>query len=57
MTHQLPNTSAAQRCPVCNGVGTMPSGFYNHGIESTYGGPSTVNCRSCGGTGIVWSSK
>ena len=42
-------------CPVCNGNGLVPNGFY----EQTSGYWSTtsitpVMCRSCNGTGIVW---
>ena len=43
-------------CPVCNGNGLVPNGFYNQ----TSGQWSTSSitpetCRSCDGTGIVWS--
>lgn len=43
------------RCPVCNGNGLVPNGFYmqTSGNWSTSGiAPET--CRSCGGTGVVW---
>ena len=41
-------------CPVCEGRGTVPWGFYNS--WSTMGvHPET--CRSCGGTGIVWGDQ
>jgi DnaJ-class molecular chaperone len=42
-------------CPVCNGRGIMPESFYYH-IQ--YEGTSSpeVSCRSCNGTGILWSS-
>ena len=40
------------RCPVCNGVGKVPAGFYSMGIASTTSMPET--CRSCNGTGIIW---
>lgn len=44
------------KCPVCNGRGTMPNGFY----MGTQGQWSTTNaspeqCRSCNGKGIIWS--
>ncbi len=43
------------RCPVCNGNGLVPPGFYGQ----TSGQWSTTlttpeSCRSCGGSGIVW---
>jgi RecJ-like exonuclease len=41
-------------CPVCNGTGKVPAGFYTKGIASTTASP--VQCRSCNGTGIVWNS-
>jgi DnaJ-class molecular chaperone len=35
-----------EKCPVCNGNGTMPGAFY--------GDPRpVVTCRSCGGTTVV----
>jgi len=46
---------APHRCPVCNGNGLVPNGFY----MQTSGHWSTTSitpetCRSCNGTGIVW---
>ena len=46
---------APHRCPVCNGYGLVPNGFY----MQTSGQWSTSSitpepCRSCNGTGIVW---
>lgn len=46
---------APHRCPVCNGNGLVPNGFY----MQTSGNWSTTNitpemCRSCSGVGIVW---
>lgn len=52
----LPRKSlATHRCPVCNGNGLVPNGFY----MQTSGHWSTSSiaaemCRSCNGTGIVW---
>lgn len=45
------------RCPVCNGNGLVPNGFY----MQTSGDWSTSSitpetCRSCSGTGIVWAN-
>ena len=42
------------RCPVCQGRGSVPIGFYNYdgGGMSTSTTPEI--CRACGGRGIVW---
>jgi len=42
-------------CPVCNGNGLVPNGFYNQ----TSGNWGTTDitpeqCRTCNGIGIVW---
>ena len=39
-------------CPVCQGRGTVPSGFYSMGTLSSNVTPE--QCRSCFGQGIVW---
>ncbi len=51
--YTLPRTP--YRCPVCNGHGIVPAGFY----ETTEGCWTTTStapepCRACNGTGIVW---
>ena len=40
-------------CPVCNGTGEVPVGFYQNGIQ---GGGCTgmQSCRSCAGMGYVY---
>ena len=44
-------------CPVCNGRGFVPCGFY---LSQTYDGSSVTDststelCRSCGGRGIIF---
>lgn len=41
-------------CPVCRGKGVLPSGFYK--IDGAIGVDTNYQfCRSCNGTGIVWS--
>lgn len=43
------------RCPVCNGNGKVPNGFYNQ--TSVYWSSTSTApeiCRSCNGSGIVW---
>ena len=44
------------RCPVCAGTGLVPNGFYMQNRDY-YATSSTTpeTCRSCNGTGIVWS--
>ncbi len=44
------------RCPVCFGKGIVDAGFYSSPAE-TWPSSSTTpeKCRSCDGTGIVWS--
>jgi len=42
------------RCPICNGTGLVPNGFY---MPNGHGSTSAITpetCRSCNGTGIVW---
>ena len=42
-------------CPVCNGNGLVPNGFYNQvGGEWSTTSVTPEQCRSCQGTGIVW---
>ena len=43
--------SKANRCPVCDGKGIVPAGFYSYGNGSTSTADET--CRSCKGTGYV----
>lgn len=50
--------ATAARCPVCNGNGLVPNGFYNMtGNIWTTADASPEQCRSCGGRGIVWLDK
>ena len=39
------------KCPVCEGRGTVPAGFY-FGVSSTQTAPET--CKACGGGGVLW---
>ena len=42
------------RCPICNGTGIVPGGFYfsvNGYCSSTN---TTEMCRQCKGSGIIW---
>ena len=40
------------KCPVCEGRGQVPSGFYTGmgGVVSTV----SERCQTCHGTGIIW---
>lgn len=42
------------KCPICNGTGIVPGGFYlsvNGYCSSTQ---TTEMCRQCLGSGIIW---
>jgi DnaJ-class molecular chaperone len=43
------------RCPVCNGNGAVPSGFYNQAgvFNWTVSTTNSEECRTCAGAGIV----
>jgi hypothetical protein len=45
------------KCPVCNGRQVIPETFYTTqpGGTPVSSGCGEVPCRSCGGTGILWS--
>jgi len=42
-------------CPVCNGRGLVPNGFYTAIGVQYYSSSSTTpeKCKSCNGTGVV----
>lgn len=56
-------TTSPYKCPVCDGIGTVPEGFYNRPPTVDWNPPhvgtSSVpvreTCRSCAGRGILWS--
>jgi len=41
-------------CPVCNGRGLVPGGFYDIDNLRITLVTKPEMCRTCGGTGIVW---
>lgn len=43
--------SDAKRCPVCDGRGSVPAGFYTPGQGAT--DTASETCRTCGGNGMV----
>ena len=42
------------RCPVCEGNGIVPNGFYNQAIGQWTTSIAPDVCRGCNRTGIVW---
>jgi C4-type Zn-finger protein len=42
-----------QKCPVCEGRGLVPVGFYNAYPYTTTGGQTTETCRTCQGKTII----
>jgi len=49
-----PTTLKPHCCPVCNGQGIVPNGFYMY-PQREYASTSTApeTCRSCGGKGYI----
>ena len=45
------------RCPLCNGTGFVPAGFYSAIGVNSFPTTNTApeQCRSCSGLGILWS--
>jgi hypothetical protein len=41
------------RCPVCEGRGRVPVGFYNPLLQDG-NQPTFQDCRSCRGSGVIW---
>ncbi len=50
---------SVEKCPVCNGKGRVPNGFYNSIGVDRYCTSSTTPeiCRSCNGSGYVDNGK
>jgi len=46
------------KCPVCNGNGLVPNGFYSQ-TTGEWSTSSVVpeKCRACNGTGVVWDES
>jgi len=45
-------------CPVCNGNGLVPNGFYNQYSGQWLSSDATPEmCRTCNGEGIVWEPE
>ena len=43
----------ASKCPVCDGRGLVPGGFYNGAGPAAISATATEACRSCKGTGYL----
>ena len=42
------------KCPICEGKGIVPGGFYTATGETWTSDRTTEICRACSGTGLVW---
>lgn len=44
------------KCPICEGHGVVPPGFYQTvaGSNYSYSSSSFETCRACHGQGIIW---
>ena len=42
-----------QKCPVCEGCGLLPIGFYNPYGQSATNSLEPEKCRTCDGKGII----
>ena len=51
--------SEYQKCPVCNGRGIVPCGFYMVPEGQDFASSSTApeTCKTCYGSGIIKESK
>ena len=51
--------STPHKCPVCEGLKSMPLAFYDHNepVAPSWCVPVVTDCRSCDGTGIVWHGE
>jgi len=53
--HQVVEEKKPFCCPVCNGRGYVPVGFYQStGPTFVTSSTATDPCRSCNGKGVVW---
>lgn len=45
------------KCPICNGSGIVPGGFYLSTGNFTVSDRTTEPCRACNGTGVLWGPQ
>lgn len=50
-----PSDRVPHRCPVCEGRCAVPAGFYSGLNQLPTTVPEREPCRSCAGTGVIWS--
>jgi DnaJ-class molecular chaperone len=43
-----------EKCPVCNGNGMVPGGFYTQVSGYWWGSVTSELCQSCGGKGYIF---
>lgn len=41
------------RCPICNGRGSVPAGFYDDAVLLD----APEGCRACDGAGVLWGGE
>lgn len=47
--------SKPYKCPVCDGIGQLPIGFYNPYSTGSTASAIQETCKTCSGQGIIWS--
>lgn len=52
-----PSYRTPHRCPVCDGQGNVPKGFYQSEAGLIYVDADTALCKSCWGAGVVWEPQ
>lgn len=46
------------KCPICDGVGQVPGGFYNRvGRNDWIATVVSETCRQCNGTGVIFGES
>lgn len=51
------NKWAPHKCPICEGRGVVPGGFYSATTDCWSWNTTQETCRQCGGTGIIWADE
>lgn len=46
------------KCPICDGVGQVPGGYYNRAGVNEWASTTVAEvCRQCNGTGIIYGEQ